>query len=109
MKLSGSFVGIHNNIKLVYKVVLLVGALLYFVFHAIRGENGLISYVLVKKQLSEHTVKLESLKAERIFLQKRVELLGNKALDLDILEERCRAILNYCYPDEIIVRIKTMK
>ena len=37
-------------------------------------------------------------------MKRRVKLLSDTSLDLDLLEERARVILNYCYPNEIIVK-----
>lgn len=99
----------HNNIKLVGKILFLVATLSYLVFHAISGENGFISYVSIKKKVMEESLKLEKLKTERDSLQKKVELLGNRSLDLDILEERCRVVLNYCDADEIVIKEKNIK
>jgi cell division protein FtsB len=72
----------------------------------ITGENGLISYVGIKKQVEEREVILNERLAELVFLKRRVELLSSKTLDLDILEERCRVILNYCYPGDVVIRDK---
>lgn len=109
MKLYSKFVGIHNNIRLISKITLLIAVLLYFGFHAISGENGLASYISIKQNEKTQEEKLEKLKLERAYLQQRVALLGSKSLDLDILEERCRVVLNYCYPNEIIIREKSIK
>jgi len=109
MGLYTGFVGMHNNIKLVCKIVFLVATLSYFTFHAISGENGFISYISIKQKVKEKSSKLDLQKSERDYLQKRVELLGNKSLDLDLLEERCRIVLSYCYEDEIIIREKSIR
>jgi cell division protein FtsB len=80
----------------------------YFLFHAISGNNGLLSYVKIKKQLVEQTEKLMILKGDLEALKLRVKLLSSASLDLDLLEERCRAVLNYCFPDDTIVKEGTM-
>ncbi|MDR1289437.1 MAG: septum formation initiator family protein [Holosporales bacterium] len=106
MSLFGRFVGLPNSVKLAYKIAFVVIVFVYLVFHVITGENGLISYVGIKKQVEEREVILNERLAELVFLKRRVELLSSKTLDLDILEERCRVILNYCYPGDVVIRDK---
>ncbi len=77
--------------------------MLYFIFHAINGENGARSYILIKKQVASKTARLTQLKAEENKLERNVKLLNNKSLDLDLLEERCRIVLNYAFPNDIII------
>lgn len=108
MKIYSHFVGTSNNIKLIYKISFIIVVFSYFLFHAINGENGLISYVKIKQQVIEKAETLKNLQSNLIGLQKRVDLLSNKTLDLDILEERSRIVLNYCYPEEIVVREKNI-
>ncbi|MDR1234027.1 MAG: septum formation initiator family protein [Holosporales bacterium] len=81
-----------------------VAIFVYLLFHAITGENGLMSYLNIKKQVDERGKALKTTSEELAIIKRRVELLSNQSLDLDLLEERCRIILNYCYPDEMVVR-----
>jgi cell division protein FtsB len=74
----------------------------------VSGENGLLSYLKMRKQITETTEKLDGIKDNLKSLQRNVELLSNKTLDKDMLEERCRAILNYSYPDEITIKEKSI-
>jgi cell division protein FtsB len=103
------FVGISNNIKVVYKAALLVVIFVYLLFHAISGENGLISYVNIKKQIEEQSAALQRKNSELEMIKRKVELLSNQSLDLDLLEEQCRIVLNYCYPEEVIIRNKVVE
>lgn len=98
-----------NNAKLVLKIIVLFAFLFYFVFHAIIGDNGFISYMIVQKKISEQAEQLGKMQKERGYLQHHVELLNSKTLDLDLLEERCRVILNYAYADDVVVRAKTVE
>ncbi len=109
MSLYRGFVGVHSGIMLACKILLLVAALSYFMFHAVSGKNGFVSYISTKKKVAEQNLVLEQLKSERTSLQRKVELLGNKSLDPDLLEERCRIILNYGSPNEVIIKEKSVK
>ena len=108
MKIYSHFVGTSNNIKLIYKMFFIIIVFSYFLFHAINGENGFMSYIKIKQQVVEKSEILKNLELNLLGLEKRVELLSNKNLDLDILEERSRVVLNYCYPEEIIIREKSI-
>lgn len=103
-----NFVGISNNIKLIYKISAILLVFIYFVFHALSGENGLKAYLITKSQLKKQTEKLEKIENALISLKRDVKLLSNESLDLDLLEERCRIILNYSSPDDVIVRNETI-
>lgn len=107
MKLN-NFVGISNNIKSIIKMSAIAIALAYFIFHAVSGENGLVSYVRTKKLVAVQEEKLLKISEELKSLKRNTELLSDKTLDLDILEERCRIILNYSNPDESVVRTKSI-
>ncbi len=42
-------------------------------------------------------------------MERRVTLLSNTSLDLDMLEERARVMLNYAHPDDLIIFLGTTK
>ena len=104
MQVYSRFVGLPNSFKLALKLSFVFIVLVYFVFHAITGENGLFSYLDIREKVQKAENDLENLKKEKQYFEKITSLLSNKTLDLDILEERCRSILNYAYPDEIVIR-----
>tara|TARA_B100000686_G_scaffold202771_1_gene209679 strand:+ start:280 stop:585 length:306 start_codon:yes stop_codon:yes gene_type:complete len=85
------------------RTVALGGIGLYLSYHLIQGENGAISYLLVSKELEE-TNELLALKTEkRTQLERQVSLLRPDTIDLDLLAERSRIILNYGRDDELVV------
>ncbi|MDR1475917.1 MAG: septum formation initiator family protein [Holosporales bacterium] len=108
MGLLGRFVGLPNSVKLAYRIASVTVAVVYLVFHSITGENGLVSYIEIKKQVEEKEEVLHDKTAELEIMKRRVALLGNNSLDLDFLEERCRVMLNYCYSDDVIIRDKAI-
>jgi cell division protein FtsB len=57
-----------------------------------------------KRQIITQTEKLKNLEENLEILKKHVTLLSNNSLDLDLLEERCRIILNYCDSEDVILR-----
>jgi cell division protein FtsB len=61
------------------------------------------SYFEIKRLTIEQQREFERLRTEKEQLERRVSLLGKKSIDLDLLEERCRSILNYAFPDDVII------
>ena len=98
----------YRSARLIYKVFLFIGILFYFTYQALTGANGYRSYLVIKQQVIEKQKELDTLKNQLNELKQKVDLLSSKSLDLDILEERCRAMLNYSYPNDIIIRSKTI-
>jgi cell division protein FtsB len=108
MSLSSKFVGLPNRLKLAIKISIILIASSYFIFHTINGENGARSYIIVKRQITIQQGRLSSLKELEENLERKVKLLNHKAIDLDLLEERCRIILGYAFPCDIIFDASTI-
>jgi cell division protein FtsB len=76
----------------------------YFMYHVVGGGNGLSSYFRTRDLIAAKTAELEALKDKCDSISRNVHLLSSGSLDLDLLEERCMVVLNYCYPSDIVVR-----
>ncbi len=83
--------------------LLAIGVVGYFAYHAVEGERGLRAYFAVKHETAAAQRELAALRAERKILERRVMLLRPDSLDLDMLEERARAVLNLGHPDELVI------
>ena len=83
----------------------LLGAFLvaYFGYFALHGDRGLVALAHLQSQIEQGNASLEKLKAERASLERRVKGLRPDSLDLDILEERARILLNYAHPDDLVI------
>jgi len=75
----------------------------YFAYHSVEGDRGIVAWLRLQEQIHTAQAELEGLQAERVAVARRVALLRSDGLDLDLLEERVRAVLNYARPGEIIV------
>ncbi|MBT07604.1 MAG: septum formation initiator [Rhodospirillaceae bacterium] len=85
------------------RAIALGGIGVYLGYHLIQGENGAIAYLLVSKEIQD-TAKILALKTEkRQQLEHRVSLLRPDTVDLDMLTERSRRVLNYGRYDEVVV------
>ncbi|MBI1209591.1 MAG: septum formation initiator family protein [Azospirillum sp.] len=75
----------------------------YFAFYAVQGDRGLYALKHLQGEVEEAKVTFADVEAERERLARRAKLLRPDSLDLDMLDERARAMLNYSRPDEIIL------
>lgn len=75
----------------------------YFIYHSIQGERGLLSMLRTKQKLDIVRQEFNLLQSQKEVLERRVYLLRPDSLDLDMLEERARAVLNFARPDEVII------
>jgi cell division protein FtsB len=83
--------------------------IVYFSFHALTGDRGMLTGAVRDKVLVERTAKLEQLRAERRELETRVKLLRTSHLSRDLLEERARALLGYSDPRDYVIRVSDLK
>ena len=75
----------------------------YFVFHIFHGDRGLMIWVKLRQQVVTAGNTAKAMAAERQYLQNKVKLLHPGSLDPDMLDERARLMLNFGYPDEVII------
>jgi cell division protein FtsB len=75
----------------------------YFGYYGLYGQNGLISLVQLSRDVELKKAELSKLEVEKTQLARRVDLLGPKTLDPDLLDEQARASLGYAAPGEITV------
>jgi cell division protein FtsB len=79
--------------------------LAYFGFHAYHGEYGIYSKYKLQARTAELQAQLDVVKARRIDLERRVQLLHDGTLEKDMLDEQARRALNVSHPDEVIVML----
>ncbi|NBC33599.1 MAG: septum formation initiator family protein [Alphaproteobacteria bacterium] len=75
----------------------------YFCFHALQGHRSIFARERLEAELAQAHETLDTLQAERRHLEHRTDLLMPDGLDLDLLEERARSVLNYAHPDDVIL------
>ena len=82
--------------------------LAYFGFHAYHGEFGIYSKYQLEDRQAELQAKLEVVQAERMELERRVQLLHDGTLEKDMLDEQARKALNVSHVDEITIILSDM-
>lgn len=75
----------------------------YFGFHTINGDRGLLKYLYLKKEIAEARLIYEGYHRQKQHLEEKVRLLSSSSLDLDLLDERARVVLNYTAEDEFVI------
>jgi cell division protein FtsB len=99
----------HKNRNTGKLIVPAISALFlaYFGFHAYHGEFGINSKYQLAARASELTAELDRVKAERIELERRVQLMHDGTLEKDMLDEQARRALNLSHADEITIMLDT--
>lgn len=76
----------------------------YFAYHSMKGDHGLNAYAKLSSELLKAEHVLRKHREEREVIEHRTNLLRPDNLDLDILDERARAVLNLLnYNDRVIL------
>jgi len=81
----------------------------YFIYHAVQGDRGILAWLRVNQQLEASQQELAKSAADRAALEQRVALLSNSSLDLDMLEERARVMLNFSDPNDLVIFLPSNK
>ena len=84
-------------------IVLLMFLFCYFTYFAVRGDRGLLKYMYLKGKVVEAEEISANYDRQREELEQKVKLLSPTSLDLDLLDERARAVLNVIADDEFII------
>lgn len=83
-----------------------VAVISYFAFHAVEGERGLRSYFALNLQTELAREERDALRHDREAIERRVNLLKPESLDLDMLDERARKLLNNVHEDDMVILLE---
>ncbi len=75
----------------------------YFGFHAYHGEYGIYAKYRLEARTAELQAELDAKHAQRVKLERRVQLLHDGTLEKDMLDEQARKALNLAHSDEIVI------
>lgn len=98
-KIFQSFSKIKSSSGFIFVMVLLS---IYFSVYAVRGERGLIRYIYLTDEVIQAREKSQIYAKERHYWDEKVEALSSN-LDLDLLDERVRTVLNMVGPNEFVI------
>lgn len=77
--------------------------IVYFGYHTVQGENGLLAYARKSGQVQRAQIELAQLQDERKRLELRTSLMRSDSLDPDMLDEQARWALGVLHPDDVII------
>jgi cell division protein FtsB len=77
---------------------------LYFTFAAVQGDFGLFRRAEISAESQELRVQLAKVRADVVRMENLTKRLSDDYLDLDLLDERARAVLGMVRADEIVIR-----
>lgn len=92
-----------NKSKSSAVIVVLMFLCAYFSYFAVRGERGLLTYMSLQQKVAEAEKMNANYDRKREELEQKVNLLSSNSLDLDLLDERARAVLNVIGDNEFII------
>lgn len=91
------------SLKKVLGPILAFGLSLYFCYHIFQGRRGVLSWYRMVKVVNTDEQFLVRLQKEKDALEQRVKLLRPESLDLDMLDEQARRLLNHGSSDETVI------
>lgn len=77
--------------------------MVYFIFHSVEGDRGLLAYWSMQDRVGEIVKLRDDIKARRELLEQRVKALRPGSLDPDLLDERARTMLDMANRDDVII------
>jgi cell division protein FtsB len=80
-----------------------LGLVAYFGYHAVSGSRGLLAWRELSAGLAESQQELETVRAERVALERKVERLRPESLDADLIDELARRQLSFVEPLDVII------
>ena len=92
---------VTSNVVVLNFIALLI--LAYFVYHNLVGNRGLLNMPSLNKEIEQKKALLSSYKAEKEYLQNRVNLLYDENINKDILDEIARDYFGLIGEDEICI------
>lgn len=84
-------------------LLIIILTFIYFSFYTIKGERGFVSYVRLTDELKQARQASEKYSKEKAFWEEKVRLLSAENLDLDMLDERARVVLNMVDSKEFVI------
>ncbi|MEM7213592.1 MAG: septum formation initiator family protein [Pseudomonadota bacterium] len=84
--------------------IVLVGVIAIFAHSGLQGSHGLAAFKDAHTEERRLQSQLAKVQEERTELSNKVRRLSDRYLDLDLLDERARAVLGLVRRDEIVIR-----
>jgi cell division protein FtsB len=86
-----------------FSCLILIG-LMTFGYHGLQGDHGLFALMRLEAREETLATELAALRADRASMENLVLRLSPSYLDLDLVDERARAVLGHMRADEVVPR-----
>ena len=96
-------------IVLIGSSLLLSSVVMFFGFHILAGDRGILARPELDRRIMLAEEKLDLLNKHHDFLSHRIHLLQAGSLDADMLAETARAELGLYSPNDVIISIDLSK
>lgn len=73
------------------------------IYSAVVSDTGYRALAELEAEALQKTAEADALRARRLMLEHRADLLKSKSLDPDMIDERIRTLLGYSREGEIVV------
>jgi cell division protein FtsB len=94
---------IRNRARNVVAPTLCSMVIAYFGYHLVQGDRGLRAWIQVRHEIAVAEKTLGQTETERNAYETRVARLRPDQLDLDMLDEQARVILNMAKPEDLVI------
>lgn len=100
--LSPSSISVRLRSAVVFPLLasLVVG---YFAFYTFFGERSLIRLMQLEAKIQTVQGRLDNAQSEHDHYRSRVNRMRNGSIDVDLLDEQSRRVLNYTQPNEVVI------
>ena len=75
----------------------------YFGFYTFFGDRSLIRLMQLDAKIQAIETKLANAQGEHDAYASRVNHMRSESIDVDLLDEQSRRVLNYTQPDEVVI------
>ncbi len=93
---------VKNISREALKIFIFTFIIVYFGYHLINGQNGIVNYLAKKARLEKLETEMERVEAKRDNISSKVHKLYPRSLDGDLLDEQYRRTTGKIRPDEVI-------
>ncbi|MGH1481294.1 MAG: FtsB family cell division protein [Geminicoccales bacterium] len=90
-------------------VIIGMGLAVYFGYHAVNGDRGLLASQQLEQKLRSAEKRLARIEQDRLRLERRVKRLRPSTLDPDLIDELARETLTMMESDDVIVFLEAEK
>lgn len=78
----------------------------YFAYHTFKGKHGLEARISLDQQVLDLEQRLTGLEVMRARMERDIALMSDDTLDLDMLDEQAREVLDFSHPrDRIYLKV----